>query len=44
MELAELFNKYGSDKNRNGYTPVYHSLFKNLREKPIVLLEIGGNV
>lgn len=41
MELAELFNKYGSDKNRNGYTPVYHSLFKNLREKPIVLLEIG---
>jgi len=41
MELAKLFNKYGSDKDKNGYTPVYHSLFKNLREKPIVLLEIG---
>ena len=28
MELAGLFEKYGSDKNRNGYTPVYHSLLK----------------
>ena len=41
MELAGLFEKYGSDKNRNGYTPVYHSLFKNLRDKEIVFLEIG---
>jgi len=41
MELTELFNKYGSDKARNGYVPVYHSLFKNLRDKPIVFLEIG---
>ena len=41
MELAGLFEKYGSDKNRNGYTPVYHSLFKNLRDKEMVFLEIG---
>lgn len=40
-DLDELFTAYGSDKTRNGYAPVYHSLLKNLREKPIVLLEIG---
>jgi len=39
--LGDLFNKYGSDKDRNGYTPYYDSLFKNLRSKPVSLLEIG---
>lgn len=39
--LAALFNKYGSDKDRNGYTPHYHAIFKHLREKPIDLLEVG---
>ena len=41
MELSELFNTYGSDKDRNGYTPIYHAVFKNLKDKPVDLLEIG---
>jgi len=41
MELDELMNKYGSDKARNEYVPMYHSFLKTLREKPIELLEIG---
>jgi hypothetical protein len=41
MELSDLFNKYGSDKDRNGYTAIYHSIFKNLKDKPVDLLEIG---
>lgn len=41
MEIDELFNKYGSDKTRNGYAPPYHALFKNLRDRPITFLEIG---
>jgi len=39
--LGDLFNKYGSDKDRNGYTPYYDSLFKNIRLTPIAFLEIG---
>lgn len=39
--LGSLFNKYGSDKDRNGYTPHYHCFMKHLRDKPIDLLEIG---
>lgn len=41
MELDELMNKYGSDKARNEYVPMYHSFLKNLRWTPIELLEIG---
>ena len=41
MDLAELFNKYGSDKDRNGYSQVYHTLFSNKREDKINMLEIG---
>jgi hypothetical protein len=41
IDLGALFNKYGSDKDRNGYTPLYHSLFKNIRDKPLQILEIG---
>lgn len=41
MELDELMNKYGSDKARNGYVPMYHSFLKHLRDRPIDLLEIG---
>lgn len=40
-ELDQLFTKYGSDKTRNGYAPVYHSLFKNIRDKRLTLIEIG---
>jgi hypothetical protein len=39
--LGELFDKYRSDKNRNQYTALYHSLFKNIRSKPLLILEIG---
>jgi hypothetical protein len=40
-ELGQLFARYGSDKDRNGYTPVYHSLLKHLRSRDIAILEIG---
>jgi len=41
MYLGDLFNKYGSDKDRHGYTPIYDSLFKKIRQNEISLLEIG---
>jgi hypothetical protein len=40
-DLAELFNKYGSDKDRNGYAQLYHTLFDHLKDQPITMLEIG---
>lgn len=39
--LEQLFTAYGSDKHINGYTPLYESLFKNLRGQKLVLAEIG---
>jgi hypothetical protein len=41
MDLDELMNKYGSDKTRNGYAPMYHSILKHIRNNPVDLLEIG---
>ena len=41
MELDELMTMYGSDKTRNGYIPMYHTMFKQMRNKPVDLLEIG---
>jgi len=41
LDLAQLFNFYGSDKDRNGYSPLYHTLFDHMKEKPINMLEIG---
>ena len=41
LDLSELFNKYGSDKDRNGYTQLYHTLFDKMKDEPIVMLEIG---
>lgn len=40
-DLGLLFNKYGSDKDRNGYTALYRALWNSLQTKPIDLLEIG---
>lgn len=40
-ELGDLFNTYGSDKDRNGYTPVYHAVLKNIRNEIKNLLEVG---
>jgi hypothetical protein len=40
--LTRLAIKYGTDKwGLHFYTPVYHSLFAHMRDKPIRLLEIG---
>lgn len=39
--LRQLIENYGSDKNINGYTPIYQSLFHPLRSNDINLLEIG---
>lgn len=41
MDLGQLFRHYGSDKDRTGFTSVYHCLFDQLREKPLRILEIG---
>jgi len=41
MQLGDLFNKYGSDKDRNGYTPYYDAIFKHMRNTPVTMLEIG---
>jgi hypothetical protein len=41
MDLGELFNHYGSDKDTNGYTSLYHTLFDNIRHKSMNILEIG---
>lgn len=40
-DLADLMNHYGSDKDRNGYTPLYQTLLEHLRLKALLFLEIG---
>jgi hypothetical protein len=39
--LETLITKYNSDKNNYGYPKVYESIFRNFKDKPINLLEIG---
>lgn len=39
--LSDLFNKYGSDKARNGYAPLYRVLFEEMRSRYLNFLEIG---
>jgi hypothetical protein len=41
MDLAELFNKHGSDKDRNGYSHIYSVMFDHLRYEKLNVLEIG---
>ena len=41
MELGDLFNLYGSDKERNGYVPLYQTLFRTKQENEVSLLEVG---
>jgi len=41
MDLAELFNKYGSDKDRNGYSHLYSILFDRIKNEKLNVLEIG---
>jgi hypothetical protein len=40
-DLASLFNKYGSDKDRNGYSHLYSILFDHLKNNEMNVLEIG---
>jgi hypothetical protein len=41
-DIDELLNGHASDKqSQNGYAPIYHALFKHLRDRHIALLEIG---
>jgi hypothetical protein len=41
-DLDELLNAHASDKqSQNGYAPIYHAMFKHLRNLPVTLLEIG---
>lgn len=39
--LADLFNKYGSDKSRHGYVPIYSHIIKKIGKDKVHLLEIG---
>lgn len=41
MDLAELFRKYGSDKDVNGYSQLYHTLFDRIKDEKLNFLEIG---
>src|SRR5215471_14906658 len=41
-DLDEILNRHVSDKQiSHGYAPVYHALFKRLRDFPLNVLEIG---
>ena len=40
-DLSDLFNHYGSDKDRNGYSHLYSILFDNIRNEKMNVLEIG---
>ncbi len=41
MQLTDLFNKYGSDKDRNGYSHLYSILFDSIKNNNMNILEIG---
>lgn len=42
FDIDEVLNRHVSDKQiANGYAPIYHAIFRHLREQPLVLLEIG---
>ena len=41
-DLDEILDRHVSDKQRaNGYAPIYHAIFRHLRDRPLSLLEIG---
>jgi hypothetical protein len=39
--FSQIITEHLSDKVQNGYGPVYDSILKNLRHKPLNILEIG---
>ena len=40
-DLDILANIHGTNKSWHGYMPFYDKLFNNLKDMPIMLLEIG---
>jgi hypothetical protein len=42
QDVDEVLDKNVSDKQiANGYAPIYHAIFRHLRDQPLALLEIG---
>ena len=41
QSLTEIGKKYGTDKVAHNYTDTYDIAFRELREKPLNILEIG---
>jgi hypothetical protein len=41
MNLTELGTKYGTDKVKHGYLPIYERFLSTRRMEPLTLLEIG---
>jgi len=41
MDLADLLNHYGSDKDSSGYTHVYSIMFDHIKNEKMNVLEIG---
>jgi len=41
LDLADLFNKYGSDKDSSGYSHVYSIMFDKIKHEKLNVLEIG---
>lgn len=41
MTLGDLFDHYGTDKGRNGYTDVYECLLDARRREVLAVLEVG---
>jgi len=42
-DICDLFNKYGSNKDRNGYLQVYHCLFNGFQSGTVTILAIGSS-
>ncbi len=40
-EMCRVMTKFGSDKGKNKYTPLYSALFKDYRDKPLRVFELG---
>lgn len=41
LDLASLFRKYGSDKDSNGYSQSYFTIFDHLKDNQLNFLEVG---
>lgn len=41
MDLSSLFNHYGSDKDRNGYSHLYSIMFDHIKNDKLNILEVG---